>query len=114
MARVNALGKLPWLPSFFIFLLFLAIETSPILAKLLSPKGEYDIKFLEDESKIKVWAEQQQNQRKAILNTDNLVNDRVYEDISQEEELYAYKKKVARDLMKKQQDAFYKKQTKFL
>ena len=27
MARVNALGKLPWLPSFFIFLLFLAIET---------------------------------------------------------------------------------------
>jgi len=114
MARVNALGKLPWLPSFFIFLLFLAIETSPIFAKLLSPKGEYDIKFLEDESKLKVWAEQQQNQRKAILNTDNLVNDRVYEDISQEEELYAYKKKVARDLMKKQQDAFYKKQTKFL
>ena len=38
MARVNALGKLPWLPSFFIFLLFLAIETSPIFAKLLSPK----------------------------------------------------------------------------
>src|SRR5690606_8359561 len=30
MARVNALGSLPWLPSFFIFLLFLAIETSPI------------------------------------------------------------------------------------
>src|SRR5690606_21687656 len=24
MARINALGKLPWLPSFFIFLLFLA------------------------------------------------------------------------------------------
>lgn len=114
MARVTALGKLPWLPSFFIFLLFLAIETSPIFAKLLSPKGEYDIKFLEDESKLKIWAEQQQNQRKAILNTDNIINDRVYEDISEEEELYAYKKKVARDLMKKQQDAFYKKQTKFL
>ncbi|GAH15421.1 unnamed protein product, partial [marine sediment metagenome] len=36
MARVNALGELPWLPSFFIFLLFLAIETSPIFAKLIS------------------------------------------------------------------------------
>ena len=39
MARINALGKLPWFPSFFIFLLFLAIETSPIVVKLLSPKG---------------------------------------------------------------------------
>ena len=43
MARINALNKLPWLPSFFIMLLFLAIETSPIIAKLLSPKGEYDL-----------------------------------------------------------------------
>ena len=114
MARVNALGKLPWLPSFFIFLLFLAIETSPIFAKLLSPKGEYDIKFLEDESKLKTWAEQQEHQRKVALNTDHIINDRVYGDISEEEELYAYKKKVARELMKKQQDAFYKKQTKLL
>ena len=114
MARVNALNKLPWLPSFFIFLLFLAIETSPILSKLLSPKGEYDIKFLEDESKLKTWAEQQENQRKAVLNTDNTINDRVYGDISEEEELYTYKKKIARELMKKQQEAFYKKQTRIL
>jgi len=114
MARVNALGELPWLPSFFIFLLFLAIETSPIFAKLLSPKGEYDIKFLEDESKLKTWAEQQDYQRKAVLNTDNAINDRVYGDISEEEELYTYKKKIARELMKKQQEAFYKKQTKIL
>ena len=38
MARINALNKLAWFPSFFIFLLFLAIETSPIIAKLLAPK----------------------------------------------------------------------------
>ncbi len=31
MARVNALGELPWMPSLFIFLLFLAIETRPYL-----------------------------------------------------------------------------------
>jgi hypothetical protein len=114
MARVNALGELPWLPSFFIFLLFLAIETSPIFAKLLSPKGEYDIKFNEIESGIKTWSEQNAYQRTVMLNTDYAVNDRVYDDISAEEELYAYKKKMARELMKKQQEAFYKKQTRFL
>lgn len=114
MARVNALSELPWLPSFFIFLLFLAIETSPIFAKLLSPKGEYDIKLNEAEDELKTWAAQNEAQRKAVLNTDHLINDRVYGDISEEEELYAYKKKVARELMKKQQDAFYNKQTKIL
>ena len=114
MARVNALGKLPWLPSFFIFLLFLAIETSPILAKLLSPKGEYDLKFAENESVVKSWADQKEQQRRAVINTDNIVNDRVYSDISEEEELYNYKKKIARELLMKQQVAFYKRQTKIL
>ena len=114
MARINALGALPWLPSFFIFLLFLAIETSPIIAKLLSPKGEYDIKFLESEDELKTWAEQKKHQQQAVLNTDNIINDRVYSDIAEEEELYAFKKKIARDLMKKQQEAFYKKQTRIL
>jgi hypothetical protein len=114
MARINALGALPWLPSFFIFLLFLAIETSPIIAKLISPKGEYDIKFLESEDELKMWAEQKKQQQNAVLNTDTIINDRVYGDIAEEEELYAYKKKIARDLMKKQQDAFYKKQTRIL
>lgn len=114
MARVNALGKLPWLPSFFIFLLFLAIETSPIFAKLLSPKGEYDIKFLESEEELKSWAKQKKHQQDSVLSTDNILNDRVYGDIAEEEELYAYKKKVARELMKKQQEAFYKKQTRIL
>lgn len=114
MARVNALGTLPWLPSFFIFLLFLAIETSPIFAKLLSPKGEYDVKFLESESELKTWAQQNEHQRNVLLTADNVINDRVYGDISSEEELFAYKKKMARELMKKQQEAFYKKQTRIL
>ena len=114
MARVNALGELPWLPSFFIFLLFLAIETSPVFAKLLSPRGEYDIKFNEAEDELKVWATQNEIQRKAVLQTDHAVNDRVYGDISEEEEIYAYKRKIARELLKKQQEAFYKKQTRIL
>ncbi|MCK5401753.1 MAG: DUF4407 domain-containing protein [Flavobacteriaceae bacterium] len=114
MARVNALSELPWLPSFFIFLLFLAIETSPIFAKLISPKGEYDIKLMDSESELKTWAQQNSYQRNVLLNADNTINDRVYGDISTEEELYAYKKKIARELMQKQQEAFYKKQTGFL
>jgi hypothetical protein len=114
MARVNALSELPWLPSFFIFLLFLAIETSPIFAKLISPKGEYDIKLIDSESELKTWMQQNSYQRDVLLNADNAINDRVYGDISTEEELYAYKKKMAYELMEKQQEAFYKKQTRIL
>lgn len=114
MARVNALGKLNWLPSFFIFLLFLAIETSPIVAKLLSPKGEYDIKFQENEALVYNWELQNAQQRKVLLETDYQLNDSVYKDITNEEEIYNYKKKVAQQLMKKQQDAFYKRQTRLL
>ena len=114
MARINALGKLPWLPSFFIFLLFLAIETSPIFAKLISPKGEYDFKLEDQESAIKNWVKQQIDQRNAILYADIDINKKVYQDIAKEEELHAYKQKIARDLMKLQADAFYKKQQKML
>jgi len=114
MARVNALTKLPWLPSFFIFLLFLAIETSPIFAKLLSPKGEYDFKFEDVENEVKTWTTQKAHQRKVMLEADNTVNDRVYGDISEEEELYNYKKKIARELMQLQADTFYKRQQKML
>ncbi|WP_034041750.1 DUF4407 domain-containing protein [Wocania ichthyoenteri] len=114
MARINALGELPWLPSFFIFLLFLAIETSPIFAKLLSPKGAYDFKIEDEETAIKTSVIQNKNQREALLKTDYAINDRVYNDIENEEELYAYKKKITQELMKKQQEAFYNKQTKIL
>jgi hypothetical protein len=99
---------------FFIFLLFLAIETSPIVAKLLSPKGEYDIKFQENEALAHNWELQNAQQRRVLLDTDHQLNDSVYKDLANEEELYNYKKKVARQLMKKQQDAFYKRQTRLL
>ncbi|WP_203295399.1 DUF4407 domain-containing protein [Luteirhabdus pelagi] len=114
MARVNALDKLPWLPSFFIFLLFLAIETSPILAKLLSPKGAYDLKLEEQESALKSWVQQQKTQRDVLVATDKDVNNRVYADIAEEQELYDYKRKIARELMQQQANAFYKKQKSVL
>jgi hypothetical protein len=114
MARVNALEQLPWLPSFFIFMLFLAIETSPILAKLLSPKSAYDLKLEEQESALTSWVVQQKSQRDILVTTDRDVNNRVYADIAEEQELYDYKRKRARELMQLQADAFYKKQKSIL
>ncbi|ARS36735.1 DUF4407 domain-containing protein [Pontibacter actiniarum] len=42
MARINALDELPWLPVFFITLLFICLETAPIFTKLISNRGPYD------------------------------------------------------------------------
>jgi hypothetical protein len=114
MARIEALNKLPFVTSFFIFLLFLAIETSPIITKLLSPKGAYDYKFAEREDLILSWVTQQKQQQHILVQTDKEVNNRVYKDIANEDELYEYKKKVARELLQKQVDAFYNKQTGIL
>lgn len=114
MARVNALDKLPWLPSFFIFLLFLAVETSPIIAKLLSPKGAYDLKLAEQEGAVASWVTQQKAQRDVLVTTDRDLNNRVYADIAEEQELYDYKRNKARELMQLQADAFYKKQKSIL
>jgi len=114
MARVNALGSLPWLPSLFIFLLFLAIETSPIFAKLLSPKGEYDFKLEDQETAIKTWVKQKVNERNILLQTDMSINNKIYNDIADEEELYNYKRKKARELMQLQADAFFQHQKKAL
>ncbi len=114
MARVNALDKLPWLPSFFIFLLFLAIETSPIFAKLLSPKGIYDYKLDEQESAIRSQVLQNKKQREVMLNTDYVINNRIYDDLKSEEELYQYKRKKAREILQLQADSFFSKQKSIL
>ena len=114
MARINALGELPWLPSFFIFLLFLAIETAPIFAKLISPKGEYDFKIQDIENAVKTWVTQKENQRQNVLNTDYTLNEAIYNELSEEEELYNYKKKKAREILQIQADAFHKSQKRIV
>lgn len=114
MARITALGKLPWFPSFFIFLLFLAIETSPIIAKLLSPKGEYDFKLEDEETVVQTWVDQKVHQRKMLLDTDTALNEKIYGEIAEEEAVYAYKKQKAEELLKLQADAFHDLQVKSL
>jgi hypothetical protein len=110
MARINALDQLPWLPSFFIFLLFLAIETSPIFSKLIAPKGAYDYKIQDIENAVKTWVTQKENQRNKVLSTDNSLNEKIYNDLADEQELYNYKKQKAREILQMQADAFYNSQ----
>ena len=110
MARVNALGTLPWLPSFFILLLFLAIETSPIFAKLLSPKGEYDFKLEDHETAVQSLVTQRIAERKLAVETDFAVNNKIYNTLAEDEETYDKRLKQARELMHKQAEAHYKKQ----
>lgn len=112
MARINALSQLPWFPSFFIFLLFLAIETSPIIAKLLAPKGEYDLKLEDEESVVRTWVRQKVQQREDLLATDTALNEKIYAEIAEEKAVYAYKKQKAEELMKLQADAFHDVQIK--
>ena len=112
MARINALNKLPFLPSLFIMLLFLAIETSPIIAKLLSPRGEYDFKQEDAEMGIKNVLAQNRYQSELQKKTDAEIYDKVYVDIKEDKELYNYKKKSALELLKLQADGFVEKQKK--
>ena len=114
MARINALEELPWFPSFFIFLLFLAIETSPIVVKLLAPKGPYDYKLEDEETAVETWVRQKVKQRKAVFATDVALNDRIYGEIQEEEAVYAYKKAKAEELLRLQADTFHDIQVKSL
>ena len=110
MARINALNKLPRIPSLFIMLLFLAIETSPIIAKLLSPKGEYDYKLEDLETALKATLAQDKYQRDLLVKTSASMHDKVYQDIAQDKNLYDLQRKKATELLELQAHNFVEKQ----
>lgn len=114
MARINALNKLPWLPSFFIMLLFLAIETSPIIAKLLSPKGEYDFKLEDLETALKATLNQDKYQRELLVKTSAAMHDKVYADIAEDKKLYDLQRQKVTELLELQAHNFVEKQKKTL
>ena len=64
------------------------------------------------ENSIKIWVTQKENQRDKVLATDTILNEKIYNDIAEEDELYNYKKQKAREIMQFQADAFYKSQKK--
>ena len=110
MARIMALGKLPFWPSFFIFLLFLAIETSPIIAKLVSERGVYDFKLEDYENTVKSNLVQKNKEREYLNNTSFAINDQVYKSLADDEALFDYKKEKSKVVMQMQADAFYEHQ----
>lgn len=114
MARINALNKLPLLPSLFIMLLFFAIETSPIIAKLLSPKGEYDFKLEDIETALKTTLSQDKYQRELLVKTSASMHDRVYDDIAQDKKLYDLQRQKATELLELQANGFLEKQKRTL
>ncbi|NHM06713.1 DUF4407 domain-containing protein [Flavobacterium sp. CYK-4] len=114
MARINALGKLPLVPSLFIMLLFFAIETSPIIAKLLSPKGEYDFKLEDIETALKATLSQDKYQRDLLVKTSASMHDKVYADIAQDKKLYELQRKKATELLELQANGFLEKQKRTL
>lgn len=114
MARINALDKLPLLPSLFIMLLFLAIETSPIIAKLLSPKGEYDFKLEDVEKALQATLSQDKYQRELLVKTSGPMHDKVYGDIEQDKKLYDLQRQKATELLELQANGFLEKQKKTL
>lgn len=112
MARINALNKLPWLPSFFIMLLFLAIETSPIIAKLLAPKGEYDLKLEDLETALQATITQDKYQRELLVNTSAKMYDKVYEDLATDKDVLKSNYQKAKELLEQQTSSFVDKQKK--
>lgn len=110
MARINALNQLPLLPSLFIMLLFLAIETAPIIAKLLSPKGEYDFKLEDLETALQATLSQDKYQRDLLVKTSAEMHDRVYADIAQDKGLFGLQRSKARELLELQAHHFVEKQ----
>jgi uncharacterized protein DUF4407 len=114
MARINALDKLPWLPSFFIMLLFLAIETAPIIAKLLSPKGEYDFRLEDLETALHATLAQDKYQRDLLIKTSASMHDKVYADIAEDKSLYNLQRKKATELLELQANNFVEKQKRTL
>lgn len=64
-ARMDALSNLTgkskaiWLANWFIVLLFIAVETAPVLVKLLSPRGPYDDLLAVEERKFETASYEQ-------------------------------------------------------
>lgn len=68
LARLDGLGKLSQTPSLFIMLLFICIETAPVLSKLFSAKGPYDEKLKNIEHEIELSTIENINFRNHELN----------------------------------------------
>ncbi|WP_196895141.1 DUF4407 domain-containing protein [Aureivirga marina] len=110
LRRIKAMGKLDFLPQFFIMLLFIIVETAPIITKFLTPKGIYDYHFQNEESHVKNWAEQEETKLDQMLKSANHINKVVHENVRKNEELIRYKTGKELEVQKSQTEAYLQKQ----
>jgi hypothetical protein len=114
MARLEALQELPYLPQLFIFLLFIAIETTPIFAKLFAPKGEYDIIQADAESATAFSLRSKIDHRMELSKAEAAINERVYSSIQSDDEVFQYKKQRVRVFLNSKSDRFFEEQESLL
>lgn len=107
MARIEALSKLPQWPQIFILLLFIAIETAPIFAKLVSKEGPYDAKLGFAESEILGNLKFKTNQKLKLRSSESVLDDRVYASLQEDDEVYQYRKQRARVFLNAKTDYFF-------
>lgn len=114
MARIDALGKLSFWPSFFIMLLFLAVETAPVLVKMMTAKGEYDFKLEDQENAVNQILVQFKNQQEAIQQVENEIQEKLKDELVNDADLYAEKRKHWVTILKDQAEAYTQKQQKVI
>ncbi|GAA4310977.1 DUF4407 domain-containing protein [Nibribacter koreensis] len=75
MARIEAMEKLPLLPSLFITLLFICLETAPIFSKLISKRGPYDDLLRDVESTVELDSLEKLEGRRREYDTRKAIED---------------------------------------
>ena len=53
-------------------------------------------------------------QRNALQNTDTSLNNQIFDELKTDDDLYVYKKKLAKEILQLQADSFYKSQQKIV
>ena len=89
-------------------------NTQPIIDGFDGLMAAYDYKLEDQESAVRTWVTQKVGQREKVLETDTLLNNKIYGEIAEEEEIYKYKKQKAEELLKLQANAFHEVQVKSL
>ena len=61
-----------------------------------------------------MWVNQKRLQRNSLQNTDTSLNNQIFDELKTDDELYVYKKKLAKEILQLQADSFYKSQQKIV
>ncbi len=99
MARIEALDTLPYLPSLFIFLLFLMVETAPIVTKLIASKSEYDFTVEAHIHEVQMQAEMNIHRIQNITSATKATDTKLYDFLVKDEAFLDQKQKAVRKSM---------------